>query len=276
MAGKHRKRSRIRICCRAWRHGARDRRSRRHQRDDRGRHRTDPGRSRRGGSDGGDHARQLDGAVLRGHDVLRNRLLDPRETGHLGRRGGRTLPRGPSGHRGRHQRASATVPTPNRNIVLASGWGAGQTGSAFDSLTASTSQEPHLLHPGQQHQPRRRWVLDDLCPVRAAVGHLGEPTQTILGLAVIDTAYEYNINSNAVTYPLNVVSLGQQSGRLRLRLRRRADRDVAGHRRSARTVHYVVDENTGKIVTTYQIVPGAVNDAKYVYDQDYRSPGADR
>lgn len=93
--------------------------------------------------------------------------------------------------------------------VLSSGWGAGQTGTALGLM--ARRHDPAL-------QNVRLMVLDNNTN-RAGGGFwttypwvapllltTAAPTPNDTTVPVVDTAYEYNINSDAPTYPLNVVA----------------------------------------------------------------------
>ena len=98
---------------------------------------------------------------------------------------------------------------PNGVVVLASGWGAGQTGTALAKMQAA--DDPAL-------QDVRLVVLDNNTN-RAGGGFWttypmfapllltsAAPTPSDTTVPVVDTAYEYNINSDAPTYPINLLA----------------------------------------------------------------------
>ena len=121
---------------------------------------------------------------------------------------GRAVLPGAAGHRGCHHRRNDDA---SQTGVTASGWGAGQTGTALgiSAEQARRSRQHRPRHPRQQHQPCRRRILDDLLPVRAAAVHLcGRLADQSSGVTVLDVAYEYNINSDAPVDPLNPFALG--------------------------------------------------------------------
>lgn len=98
---------------------------------------------------------------------------------------------------------------PDGVVVLASGWGAGQTGTALSQM--QRSGDPALDNV-------RLMVLDNntnragggfwtsypwLAPLLLTSA---APTPDDTAVPVVDTAYEYNINSDAPTYPINAVA----------------------------------------------------------------------
>jgi hypothetical protein len=96
--------------------------------------------------------------------------------------------------------------------VTASGWGAGQTGTALGIL--ARNGDPNDLR-------NVKLVILDNNTNRAGGGFWttyglfapllltsAEPTPSNLGVPVLDVAYEYNINSDAPTDPLNPFALG--------------------------------------------------------------------
>ena len=83
-----------------------------------------------GRPDGADHASQLDVAVLRGYDVLRHGLRERRRC--YGEQQVVPFLPGPQGIANAIKRR--TMATPIRTGVTASGWGAGQTGTALGSM----------------------------------------------------------------------------------------------------------------------------------------------
>lgn len=93
--------------------------------------------------------------------------------------------------------------------VLASGWGAGQTSTALAAMQAADDPAQDAV----------RLVVLDNNTNRAGGGFWttysmfapllntsAAPTPTDLSVPVVDVAYEYNINSNAPTYPINLLA----------------------------------------------------------------------
>ncbi|GAS91515.1 PE-PPE domain-containing protein [Mycolicibacterium brisbanense] len=94
-------------------------------------------------------------------------------------------------------------------VVVSSGWGAGQTGLALAQMQAN--HDPALNNVKLvilDNNTNRAgggfwttyWMFAPLLGTSAA------PEPSDLSVPVIDTAYEYNINSDAPTYPLNLVA----------------------------------------------------------------------
>jgi hypothetical protein len=94
--------------------------------------------------------------------------------------------------------------------VVASGWGAGQTGTALATMQQS-------LDPALQNV--KLVILDNNTNFAAGgfwttywmfaplLGTSAAPSPTsVPGVQVINTAYEYNINSDAPTYPINILA----------------------------------------------------------------------
>lgn len=98
---------------------------------------------------------------------------------------------------------------PRGVVVLASGWGAGQTGTALGDMNAAGDPALGNVRLVVLDNNTNRagggfwttyWMFAPLLATSAA------PTPSDLPVPVVDTAYEYNINSDAPTYPVNVVA----------------------------------------------------------------------
>lgn len=96
-------------------------------------------------------------------------------------------------------------------VVLASGWGAGQTGTALGDLKAS--KDPALnniklviLDNNTNRAGGGFWTT--YAPFAPLLGTSAAPTPSDTGAVTLDVAYEYNINSNAPVDPLNPFALG--------------------------------------------------------------------
>jgi hypothetical protein len=96
-------------------------------------------------------------------------------------------------------------------VVLASGWGAGQTGTALGILAAN--DDPALddidlviLDNNSNRAGGGFWTT--YAVFAPLLGTSAEPTPSDLGVPLLDVAYEYNINSSAPVDPLNPFSLG--------------------------------------------------------------------
>ncbi|WP_227999897.1 PE-PPE domain-containing protein [Mycolicibacterium sp. P1-5] len=98
---------------------------------------------------------------------------------------------------------------PRGVVVLASGWGAGQTGTALGDMQSKGDPALNNVRLVVLDNNTNRagggfwttyWMFAPLLATSAA------PTPNDLSVPVVDTAYEYNINSDAPTYPINVLS----------------------------------------------------------------------
>jgi PE-PPE domain len=94
-------------------------------------------------------------------------------------------------------------------IVLASGWGAGQTGTALGMLSTAEREDIDLviLDNNTNRAGGGFWTTYGLfAPLLLTEA---DPTPINLpGVVILDVGYQYNINSNAPTDPLNPFSLG--------------------------------------------------------------------
>jgi hypothetical protein len=100
---------------------------------------------------------------------------------------------------------------PDGTVVLASGWGAGQTGTALAQLNAS--HDPSLqnvdlvvLDNNTNRAGGGFWTTYGLFAPLLLTSN--EPTPSDTGVNTLDVAYEYNINSDAPVDPLNPFALG--------------------------------------------------------------------
>ncbi|MDT5068711.1 MAG: hypothetical protein QOK02_4866 [Mycobacterium sp.] len=92
-------------------------------------------------------------------------------------------------------------------VVLSSGWGAGQTGTAIGAMQAANDPAMKNLKLVLLDNNTNRagggfwttyWMFAPLLLTSAA------PTPHDTTAPIVDTAYEYNINSDAPTYPINL------------------------------------------------------------------------
>jgi hypothetical protein len=92
-------------------------------------------------------------------------------------------------------------------VVLSSGWGAGQTGTAIGAMQAANDPAMKNLKLVLLDNNTNRagggfwttyWMFAPLLLTSAA------PTPSDTTAPIVDTAYEYNINSDAPTYPINL------------------------------------------------------------------------
>ena len=91
------------------------------------------------------------------------------------------------------------------NVVLSSGWGAGQTGTALALLEEHPALDDVKLVILDNNTNRAGggfwttyWIFAPLLLTSAA------PTPSDLDIPVLDVGYDYNINGNAATYPINL------------------------------------------------------------------------
>ena len=96
-------------------------------------------------------------------------------------------------------------------VVLASGWGAGQTGTALGQLRdnhdpALDDIELVILDNNTNRAGGGFWTT--YAPFAPLLGTSAAPTPSNLGVPALDVAYEYNINSDAPVDPLNPFALG--------------------------------------------------------------------
>lgn len=96
-------------------------------------------------------------------------------------------------------------------VVLSSGWGAGQTGTALGIL--AKDHDPALddidlviLDNNTNRAGGGFWTT--YYPFAPLLLTSAEPTPSDLGVPILDVAYEYNINSDAPVDPLNPFALG--------------------------------------------------------------------
>jgi hypothetical protein len=95
-----------------------------------------------------------------------------------------------------------------RNVILASGWGAGQTGTALGQLSQEELDSIDLVILDNNSNRAGGGFWTTYAPFAPLLGTSAEPTPSDLGVPILDVAYEYNINSNAPTDPTNVFALG--------------------------------------------------------------------
>lgn len=114
-----------------------------------------------------------------------------------------------AGPQGIANAVSANADDPRGIVVLSSGWGAGQTGTALGIL--QDRNDPALSNV--------KLVVLDNNSNRAGGGFWttywfgapllltsAAPTPNNTTVPVVDVAYEYNVNSDAPTYPINVLA----------------------------------------------------------------------
>ena len=106
---------------------------------------------------------------------------------------------------------------PRGIVVLASGWGAGQTGTALGNLAendanpanddpALTDVDLVILDNNTNRAAGGFWTTYDIFAPLLVTSNA--PTRSDLGVHILDVGYEYNINGDAPTDPTNLFSLG--------------------------------------------------------------------
>ena len=122
----------------------------------------------------------------------------------------------------------ANIADPRGVAVLASGWGADRHRARRHELAQRSGAEQRRTgRTGQQHQPRRWRLLDDVRMFAPLLGTSAAPPPDNLPVPVVDTAYEYNINYRS-HLPHQPAGRCRQPDGLRLRLRRAGEGTDAG------------------------------------------------
>jgi hypothetical protein len=103
---------------------------------------------------------------------------------------------------------AVTQNSTERNVILASGWGAGQTGTALGQLSQDGFDSIDLVILDNNSNRAGGGFWTTYAPFAPLLLTSAEPTPSNLDVPVLDVAYEYNINSNAPTDPSNVFALG--------------------------------------------------------------------
>lgn len=92
-------------------------------------------------------------------------------------------------------------------VVLSSGWGAGQTSTALDLIKNDPARKDIKLVVLDNNTNRAGggfwttyWMFAPLLLTSS------EPTPSNIDVPVLDVGYDYNINGNAPTYPVNLLS----------------------------------------------------------------------
>ena len=105
-----------------------------------------------------------------------------------------------------------SAPGSDRTDVLASGWGAGQTGSALKILANNDDPDDLkdidlvILDNNTNRAAGGFWTTYDVFAPLLFTS--AEPTPSNLPIPVLDVGYAYNINGSAATDPLNLFALG--------------------------------------------------------------------
>jgi hypothetical protein len=95
----------------------------------------------------------------------------------------------------------------NKVVVLSSGWGAGQTSTALALMQNDPARQNIKLVILDNNTNRAGggfWTTYSMFAPLLLTS--SQPTPSNTDVPVVDTAYEYNINSDAPTYPINVVA----------------------------------------------------------------------
>jgi len=95
---------------------------------------------------------------------------------------------------------------PKGTAVISSGWGAGQTGTALRLLGDDGLENVDLVILDNNTNRAGGGFWTTYWPFAPLLLTSNEPSPNDLDVTVWDVGYEYNVNGNAVTYPLNVVS----------------------------------------------------------------------
>jgi hypothetical protein len=95
-----------------------------------------------------------------------------------------------------------------RNVILASGWGAGQTGTALGQLSQDELESIDLVILDNNSNRAGGGFWTTYAVFAPLLLTSAEPTPSDLRVPVLDVAYEYNINSSAPVDPLNPFALG--------------------------------------------------------------------
>jgi PE-PPE domain-containing protein len=97
---------------------------------------------------------------------------------------------------------------PDPTGVVASGWGAGQTGTALANMSDSDKSNVAFVILDNNTNRAGGGFWTTYAPFAPLLGTSADPTPSDTGAPTLDVAYEYNINSNAPVDPLNPFALG--------------------------------------------------------------------
>ena len=160
-------------------------------------------------------------------------------------------------------------------VVLSSGWGAGQTGTALAIMKARPGGSPAnvklvILDNDSNFPAGGFWTT--YYPFAPLLFTSAEPTPKFVDVPVVDTAYEYNVNSSAPTYPINLISVantlvayvygygGEETAPM-------PDEALAAKPSDALHYHYVVAPD-GQITHAYALAPGDGNVTYVTFEAD--------
>jgi len=90
--------------------------------------------------------------------------------------------------------------------VISSGWGAGQTGTALSLLSEDELDNVDLVILDNNTNRAGGGFWTTYYPFAPLLLTSAEPSPNDLDLTVWDVGYEYNVNGNAVTYPINLAA----------------------------------------------------------------------
>jgi hypothetical protein len=145
------------------------------------------------------------------------------------------------------------------DVILASGWGAGQTGTALGTLGPGDLDDVDLVILDNNSNRAGGGFWTTYAPFAPLLLTSAEPTPNDLDVPILDVAYEYNINSNAPTDPLNSFTLGNSLAAYAFGYGAEQtavipDKAIANAKAGPDAVHYhyIVDEN-GAILETHPV-----------------------
>ena len=152
-------------------------------------------------------------------------------------------------------KAADADPTDNKSVVLASGWGAGQTGTALGTLSPSDLDEIDYVILDNNSNRAGGGFWTTYAAFAPLLATSAEPTPNDLDVPILDVAYQYNINSDAPVDPLNPFALGNSlaayvygyGGQSSAVIPDEAVTNAKDQSEDAQHYHYIVDENGGVI-----------------------------
>jgi hypothetical protein len=97
---------------------------------------------------------------------------------------------------------------PTKTGVVASGWGAGQTGTALAGMSSIDKSNVAFVILDNNTNRAGGGFWTTYAPFAPLLGTSATATPSDLGVPTLDVAYEYNINSDAPVDPLNPFALG--------------------------------------------------------------------
>lgn len=97
---------------------------------------------------------------------------------------------------------------PDPTGVVASGWGAGQTGTALAKMSPEDKSNVAFVILDNNTNRAGGGFWTTYAPFAPLLATSAEPTPSYTGVPTLDVAYEYNINSDAPVDPLNPFAVG--------------------------------------------------------------------